>query len=473
MALSAAWLAGARQIVGERLISDPDTLAPFGHDEYATQAFAAVPLAVVKPSDEKEVAALVRLCLREKVPLTVRGGGTGLAGGCIPSAGGVVLSMELLNKVIEADPKNHTITVQAGMTLKRLYEEVDAMSLYFPPHPGDEGAFIGGAVAANAGGARAVKYGTVKRFVLGLQVVLASGEVMELGGKFIKSSTGYHLLELMIGSEGTLGVITRVTLGLLPRMGSVQTLIAPFTTVQQAIDAVPGMLDRGIIPCAVEFVEHSAMRAAERLLNKTWPARVGAASLMIILDGRDEEDTLAQAEAIGTAMEAGGALDVLLSDQKAKQAEILELRSNLYEAVRPAMVEVYDVCVPRSEIANHVGFVHALEARLGVSMPCFGHAADGNVHSHFLKSLLDDGLFGPELPDWASHREEATEAIYADVARRGGVISGEHGIGLVKRKYLPMNLGPIQLAAMRAIKNALDPQGILNPGKIFELLTRD
>ena len=468
MALSAAWRAGARDIVGDRLISDPDALAPFGHDEYATREFLSVPLAVVKPVDEKEVAALVRLCQREKVPLTVRGGGTGLAGGCIPSPGGIVLSMELLNKVVEADPGNHTITVQAGMTLKRLYEEVDAMSLYFPPHPGDEGAFVGGAVAANAGGARAVKYGTVRRFVLGLQVVTASGDVMELGGKFIKSSSGYHLLDLMAGSEGTLGVITHVTLSLLPRVGSVQTLIAPFTTVQQAIESVPGMLGRGIIPCAVEFVEHSAMRTAERLLAKTWPARAGAASLMIILDGRDEEDTLSQAGMIGTAMEEAGALDVLVSDQKAKQAEILLLRSSLYEGVRPATVEMYDVCVPRSEIAGHVGFVHSLEAKFGVSLPTYGHAADGNVHSHFLKSLLSDGLFGPELPDWRTRKEEVSDAIYADVAQRGGVISGEHGIGLVKRKYLPMNLGPVQLAAMRAIKNALDPHGILNPGKIFE-----
>jgi glycolate oxidase len=439
-----------------------------GHDEYATQEFLSVPLAVVKPSDEKEVAALVRLCQREKVPLTVRGGGTGLAGGCIPSPGGIVLSMELLNRVVDADPKNNTITVQAGMTLRKLYEAVDSMSLYFPPHPGDDGAFIGGAVAANAGGARAVKYGTVRRFVLGVQVVLASGDVMELGGKFIKSSSGYHLLELMIGSEGTLGIITRVTIGLLPPVGSVQTLIAPFATVQQAIEAVPGMLGRGIIPCAVEFVEHSVMRAAERLLNKTWPARAGLASLMIILDGRDEEDTLSQATTIGTAMEAAGSLDVLLSDQKAKQAEILELRSNLYEAIKPATVELYDVSVPRSEIASHVGFVHSLEAKLGVSLPTYGHAADGNVHSHFLKSLLIDGAIGSEIPDWRAHKQEASDAIYADVAQRGGVISGEHGIGLVKRAYLPMNLGPIQLAAMRSIKHALDPQGILNPGKIFE-----
>jgi glycolate oxidase len=460
---------GLRDIVGDRLVVDPDALAPFMHDEFATDDFHTVPDAVVKPASEEEAVAVVRLCSRLKTPLTVRGGGTGLVGGCIASPGGVVMSMELLNKVLDKDPANLTITVQAGVTLKRLYEEVEAMSLYFPPHPGDEGAHVGGAVASNAGGARAVKYGTVRRFVLGLRVILASGQVVELGGKYIKSSTGYHLVDLMIGSEGTLGVITAVTLSLLPAVGSVQTLIAPFTTVQQAIAAVPGMLGKGIVPCAVEFVEHSVTRVAERLLKMTWPARTGDASLMIILDGRDEEDTLAQAEAIGGVLEGAGALDILLADQRAKQEEILKLRSSLYEGIRPATVELYDVCVPRSQIAGHVTFVHELEASIDAPLPTFGHAADGNVHSHFLRQSLVDGELGPEVPDWRRKREEASKAIFADVAARGGVISGEHGIGLTKRRYLAMNLDPGQIAAMRAIKKALDPDGILNPGKIFEL----
>ncbi|HYW83658.1 MAG TPA: FAD-linked oxidase C-terminal domain-containing protein, partial [Spirochaetia bacterium] len=222
-------------------------------------------------------------------------------------------------------------------------------------------------------------------------------------------------------------------------------------------------------PCAVEFVEHSVTRAVERLMNKTWPAREGAASLMIIVDGRDEEDTLSQAQTIGVVLEAAGALDVLLTDQKGRQAEILEMRSMLYEGIKAATVELFDVCVPRSEIAAHVALVHDLEARLGVSLPTFGHAADGNVHTHLLRGLLADGLIGPDLPDWREKRERAREAIYDDVGRRGGVVSGEHGIGLSKRASFRRNLSPSHLSALQAIKRALDPDGILNPGKIFEM----
>jgi glycolate oxidase len=203
-------------------------------------------------------------------------------------------------------------------------------------------------------------------------------------------------------------------------------------------------------------------------MNKTWPAREGAASLMIIVDGRDEQDTLSQAQAIGEVMESAGALDVLLTDQESRQAEILEMRSMLYEGIRAATVELFDVCVPRSEIAAHVALVHDLEARLGVSLPTFGHAADGNVHTHLLRGLLADGIVGPDLPDWPEKRERAREAIYSDVGRRGGVISGEHGIGLSKRAYFLRNLSVPHLSVLQAIKKALDPEGILNPGKIFE-----
>ena len=391
MALSPAWWRKARDILGERIVSDPVLLEPYGRDESAPEEFRRQPLAVARPLDEGEVSAVVKLCRAEGVPVTVRGAGTGLAAGCVPSPNGIVLSTELMNNVIDADASNLTITVQAGVSLRKLYDEVARMGLYFPPHPGDESAHVGGAVAANAGGARAVKYGTVRRFVLGLQVVMADGEILDLGGKVMKSSTGYHLVDLMVGSEGTLGVITRITLSLLPPVGSVQTLLAPFRTVQAAIEAVPGILSTGILPCAVEFIEHSVVLLAERLLGTSWPTHEGAASLMLILDGRDEKDTLGQAETIGASLEKSGARDVLFTDQAGRQAEMLEIRSMLYEAIRPGTAEAFDVCVPRSQVAGHVGFVHRLEEEGGIPIPTYGHAADGNVHSHSLRLSLEGG----------------------------------------------------------------------------------
>ena len=464
------WFNRARKIVGDTgVLTDAADLEPYGHDEYSVDTYNRLPLAVIRPSDENQVASVVRLCADTGVPLTARGGGTGLAAACVPSPNGVVLSFERLKQVVEVDPANFSITVQAGATLHEIYQAADEHGLFFPPHPGDESAMAGGMVATNAGGARAVKYGSIKRFLLGLQVVLADGETVELGGKFIKSSTGYNLLDLMVGSEGTLGVITRVTLRLLPRPGSIQSLVAPFRTVKGAIESVQAVLMGGIIPFAVEFVEHAAISCAERLLDKTWPARQGTASLLLMLDGTDEETVLRQAEAVAGILEGQDVLDVLIADQKAKQEEILEIRSAIWEGLREGTAELFDVCVPRSEIAGHVAFVHELEERYDVQLPTYGHAADGNVHSNYMRLRIEDGKLGAEIPGWREKHAEVRREIFDDVIRRRGVVSGEHGIGLAKRDYLSRNLSARSIAAMKAVKKALDPQGILNPGKVFEL----
>ncbi len=462
------WRKRAAKIVGqENIITENSDLIPFSHDEYALDTFNRMPVAVVKPATEEEIQGIVRLCRELKVPVTVRGGGTGLSGACVPAEQGIVLSLERLNWVVDADPANHTITVQSGVTLKKLYEEVDKMGLYFPPHPGDEGAFIGGAVATNAGGARAVKYGTIRRFVLGLQVVWADGRLSNLGGKFIKSSSGYNLTDLIIGSEGTLSIITRVTLSLLPRPGAISTLIAPFNSVKQAIETVPDILGQGILPTAVEFVQHEVISCAEQLLKKSWPTHDGSASLLFILDGRSEDDLLAQAEKLAELLESGGALDILIAESPERQEEILTLRSMIYEALREGTVELFDICVPRSEIAGHVEFVKEVEERYKIQLPTYGHAGDGNVHTHYMRKALSNGLLGAEVAGWRHLHEQVREELFADAAARGGVISGEHGIGRVKRDYLEKNLGAVNVEVMRLIKHALDSENILNPGKVI------
>ena len=460
----------AADIVGsDGILTDAADLDAYSHDEYALETYIQVPEVVLKPSSEQQVAEIVRLCGETGVPVTARGGGTGLSAACVPDAGGIVLSLERLNRIVEADPDNYALTVQAGATLDQINTAAEEIGLFFPPHPGDESAMAGGMVATNAGGARAVKYGTIRRFVLGLQVVLASGQIVDLGGSFIKSSTGYSLMELMIGSEGTLGIITRVILALLPKPGSIQTLLAPFQTVAAAIESVPAVLNRGIVPFAVEFVEQSAIACAERLVKKTWPAHQGPASLLITLDGPDEDLVLSQAEAIGEVLEEQGALDILLAGNKEKQEEILGIRSMIYEALRPGTVELFDVCVPRSQIVGHVELVHSLEKKYDEPLPTYGHAADGNVHTNFMRTRLEDGILGEEIPDWPAKHEAVRREIFDDVIRRKGNISGEHGIGLAKRDYLINNVGQTSIELMRSIKKALDPRGILNPGKIFTL----
>jgi glycolate oxidase len=467
MGLAREFIEEVRGIVGDGGLLTGAEAAPYAHDELATDEFAAVPTAVARPSTEEQVAALVKLCRRSGVPVTPRGGGTGLAAACVPQAGGLVLSLERLDRVIDGSADDATLTVQAGVQLGAVYKEADKLGLAFPPHPGDESAHIGGAVATNAGGSRAVKYGTIRNFVRGLQVVLADGSIVELGGRFMKSSTGYNLMALMIGSEGTLGIITRVTLSLLPRAGSVQTLVAPFASVGEAIDAVPAIMAAGIIPLAVEFIEHSVIRSAERMLDRRWPAQKGSASLMVILEDATDESVLERAAGIAEALEARGALDVLVAEHKEQQAEILEMRSLLYEALRPGTAELFDISVPRGQIAGHVRFVHELESKVGTTLPTYGHAADGNVHTHVLRRRLEDGVFGEEIADWQAQRTTIRKALYDDAIGRGGVISGEHGIGLAKRDYLERNVGPAAFAAMKAIKAALDPAGILNPGKVL------
>ncbi|RKX78693.1 MAG: FAD-binding oxidoreductase [Spirochaetes bacterium] len=451
----------------DNVLSSPEVLKPYSHDESATDEFNTMPVAVVKPESTEQVAEIVRLCAEEGVPITPRGAGTGLAGGCIPVEEGIVLSLERLNRRIHIDPENMSVTADAGISLKQLYQVVEEGDLFFPPHPGDESAMLGGIVAANAGGARAVKYGTVKHFVRGLKVVTADGKILSLGGNLMKSSTGYHLMDLMIGSEGTLGIITEVTLSLLPKPGTIMTMVAPFKTVDEAISSVLPVLNLKIIPFAVEFIEHSTIRCVERLLNKNWPVKSGTASLLIILDGPDEDRVLETAEKIGKELENHGALDILIAEQREKQAEILELRSMIYEALRPGVGELYDVCVPRSEIGGHVQFIHELEERIGVPLPTIGHAADGNLHSHAMKYRLEDGEMKEPIKDFAEKNSLLEREIFADVFKRGGVISGEHGIGIIKKNHLIANLGKDAVDMMKAIKQALDPNGILNPGKLF------
>jgi len=467
--LDSAVLQELAGIVGEGgLLTDPEKTLDYGHDEFSLRDIARLPEAVVKPRTSAEVASILKLANRERFPVTPRGGATGLCGGCVPAPGGIVLSLERMNRVVEVDAANQMAVVEAGVTLLEFYRAVEEKGFAFPPHPGDESAMIGGLIATNAGGSRAVKYGVIRNYVRGLEVVLPRGEIVALGGKIVKNSSGYNLLQLMIGSEGTLGVITQATIQLLPGLKHMRSLVIPYESLEAGIETVPLLLQRNLAPLAVEFVDRDVIRITEAFLRKRWPCSAGTTDLLVILDAATEAELDRLSEEVAAVCLERGAIDVFSADTAAKQDEVLQIRSKIYEAIKPGTIEILDISLPRAEIPAHVKRVREIGREFGVWLPTFGHAADGNVHTHIMKAR-PEGVRMIAVPEveWRSKFEAVRAAIYEDGRSRGGVVSGEHGIGIVKRDYLARSTDPVLIGLMRGIKAVFDPDGILNPGKIF------
>jgi glycolate oxidase len=458
------------KIVGERnLIFDPEKMEDYSHDEFSLSDIVRMPELVVKPTKTEEVAGILRLANEEMIPVTPRGGATGLCGGCVPSHGGIVLSLENMNRIAEIDLDNQMAVVEAGVTLSDFYTAVEEGGLFFPPHPGEESAMIGGVIATNAGGARAVKYGVVRNYVRGLEVVLASGEVIHLGGKLMKSSTGYNLLNLFIGSEGTLGIITRAVIQLMPSPQMTRSLIVPYDDLEKAIETVPFMMRKRILPLAVEFVQKEVIRITEEFLKKRWPCSQGSTDLLLILDASSEEEMDRLSQEVAEICMEKGALDVYVADSPKKQEEVLDIRSKIYEAIKEHTLEVLDIVIPRAEIARHVKRVQEVSLQYQIWLPTFGHAADGNVHTHIMAARFEEGKIIP-LPEeeWKVKHGKVRGELYRDCKSRGGMISGEHGIGIVKKPYLSFVVDEGSIGLMKGIKRIFDPQNILNPGKIFD-----
>ncbi|WP_457590804.1 FAD-binding oxidoreductase [Geoglobus sp.] len=424
---------------------------------------ASKDVVAVKPGSTEEVSEILKLANRHKIPVFVRGGGTGLSGGAIPTRPGIVLSMERMNRIIEIDEANLMAVCEAGVTLRQLLDAVDKVpGLSFPPHPGDESAQIGGLVVNNAGGARAVKYGVMRNYVLGLEVVLPTGEILQLGGKVIKNATGYDLLHLVIGSEGTLCVVTKAILRLIPEPGATYTLVIPFESAENAIRAVPEILRSGVAPIAIEYMDIEAIRAGEMVTGKRWPYGGGKAHLMVIVDGMDEDELIRKAEKVERISRNHGALDVLVGVSKKEQRDILEIRSLIYEGLKDETIEVLDVSVPPASIAEFVEACQREAGRLGIKVLHFGHAGDGNVHQQILKSGLDG-------EGWMDSYLKFKEFAFGVARRLGGYITGEHGIGSVKKADMLKTLPKESVELMRAVKKAFDPNNILNPGKVVDL----
>jgi len=449
--------------------SGPERTHDYGHDEFSLKEIAHEPDLVVRPGTTAEVAAVLRIANAHGIPVTPRGGATGLCGGCVPVRGGIVLSLERMARVLEVDADNQMAVTEAGVRLSDFAKAVEEGGLYFPPHPGDESAMMGGLVATNAGGSRAVKYGTIRNYVRGLELVTPAGDVLQLGGKLEKSSTGYNLMHLVIGSEGTLGVVTKVILHVKAKPGLMRSLVVPFEELEPALETVPLIMKRGIVPLAIEFLEIEPIVITEEHIRKKWPTKLGRTHLLIILDASTDEEMDRLSQAVAEICCEKGAIDVFIADTPSKQDEVLAIRSKIYDAIKEGTVEILDIAVPRAEVAGHVRKVREVAAKYGIWLPTFGHAGDGNVHTHIMKARYEGGAMVP-VPEseWRPKADPVREELFRDCKARGGVISGEHGIGLVKKPYLPIVLDEAQIALMRGIKRVFDPHGIMNPGKIFD-----
>jgi len=452
-----------KKIMGEKnIVAEKERLENYSHDEFALKSLRKYPEIVVKPEETRQVAELLRLAGKESFPVVARGGGTGLCGGCVPSFGGVVLSMENMNRIVDIDTGNLMAEMEAGVSLKDFYAAIKGHKLFFPPHPGEESATVGGVIATNAGGSRAVKYGTVRNFARALEVVLPDGSITILGGRILKDSSGYSLMHLMIGSEGTLGVITKATLSMMPAPASTLTLIIPFDSIFDAFRSVPSMLVSGVLPLALEFIGRQVISVSEDYLGKDWPVRQGEFFLMIILEG-EENELLSTSERISEISMKHNAIDVFVAQAQEKQEEILAIRSLVYEALKSRTVEILDIVLPRSRMEEHIRYVEELSERYSMWLPTYGHAADGNLHTHIMKTDRE----GKEISGWKEIYPEVRREIHLDAKKRGGKVSGEHGIGLAKKEYLGLFTDEPALRMMKEIKRVFDPKNILNPGKIF------
>ena len=449
-------------IVGQaNILLEPAALEPYAHDE--TPDLRAWPEVVVKPASTQEVAAILRLASERCVPVTPRAGGQGLSGGAVPVHGGIVLSVERMNRILEIDRRNLMAVVEPGVITGDLHRAVEAEGLFYPVDPASlDSCCLGGNVAEGAGGPRAVKYGTTKDYVTGLEVVLAGGEIIKLGGKLVKDVAGYNLVQLMVGSEGTLGVITQITLRLLPLPKAQVDLLVPFDDFQQAADTVSAIIAQCVVPATIEFMERESVQACQRLLQKEVPFSDAAAQLLIQLTGQSQEEMEAQMDAVGEICLEHGALDVLVAADRPTRDRLWEARRMILEALKheSPVHHTEDVAVPRAEIPALLRGIHELSARLGLRALCFGHAGDGNVHVNLMKDALS-----PEV--WAEKLPLAQQELYALTLSLGGTITGEHGIGAIRQEYLRQALGETTIALMRRIKDAFDPQHILNPGKIL------
>ena len=454
-------LAFFESILPGRVFSGGNVSSDYEHDEMTIYGLYA-PEAVLLAQNTDEISAVLRYCCQKGIAVTPRGAGTGLCGGCVAVRGGIVLSTERMKRVLEVDEKNMTATVEPGVLLMEFPKALEGTGLFYPPDPGEKTATMGGNAMTNAGGMRAVRYGVTRDYVLGMEVVLSSGEILTLGGKNVKTSSGYSLIDLLVGSEGTLGILTKLTVKLIPEPKANISLLIPFDDLDTCIGAVPAVLGCGCEPTAVEFMEREVIACAETYLGKQFPDASADAYLLVRLDGASVEALRPAMDRLTDLALSIGARDVLLADTDERKESIWNARGAFLEAIKNSttMMDECDVVVPRERIADLVRQSGQIGREAGVRICSFGHAGDGNLHIYVCKDAMEDQA-------WAKALEQVMDRLYAAARNLGGEVSGEHGIGHAKREFLRESLGETQMALMRGIKSVFDPAGILNPGKVL------
>lgn len=444
----------------EALRQDEVSRDRYGRDE--TENLCFPPAAVALPADLAQVSAVLAYAHAERLPVVPRGAGTGLSGGALPAAGGIALSLERMNRLREIDRENLTVEAEAGVVLADLQSRVEELGLFYPPDPASrESCLLGGNLAEDSAGPRSCKYGTTRKWVLGLEAVLADGTPLRTGGRNRKDVAGYDLTQLLVGSEGTLAVITAATLRLIGRPKASLTMILPFAELEAAAGAVAALFRAGFGPAACELVEEGALAAVSELTPLPGSLVGQAAMLLVELDGDDPEALLAEAAGIEELAISLGGRDALVAQDTADQHRLWAIRRRVGEAVKHRSVyKECDTVVPRTALAGLVMAARTAAARQGIRAICYGHAGDGNLHVNLLQGELSAAL-------WEERRDAAEAELFARVLELGGSITGEHGVGWTQRRYLPLRHAPSALDLMRAIKRSFDPRGILNPGKIF------
>jgi glycolate oxidase len=421
-----------------------------------------LPQLIVKPDSVDQISQIMKIANENLIPVTPQGSLTGLSGASHPIHGGIALSLERMNKIIEIDENNLMAVVEPGALVSDIHEETEKLGLYYPPDPGQESGSIGGNISTNAGGMRAIKYGVTRDYINGLEVVLADGTKIEMGGKNVKDSTGYSLIDLMIGSEGTLGIITKATLRLLPKPKFTALIYAPFESTIDAAKAVREIIHQKILPYGLEYMTQHTVLTLEKYLERKLPDNKYPAYLIVAVEANTEEELERQLETAGEICLEMGAVDAYIADTASRQQQIWEARKAAFDAyLAMYTLDEADVCIPRDKIPEYIEKANSIEKKHNVHLVPIGHAGDGNLHYNILKP--------EDMPpsDWPEAMEAALSDLIDLSHKMGGTASGEHGLGYTKRHYLVREVGQKQVELMKGIKKVFDPNGILNPDKVW------